>query len=306
LGCPDWPGCYGHITVPTTEAAQEKFPGAQVVPAKAWPEMIHRYAVGMVGLLLIGISLRSLVHYKKMPYSPLLPFFLIALFTFQALLGMWTVTLQLHPLVVMGHLLGGILITSCLFYAYLALKQQNQPILLMHHYDRVFRPWTKLAIVIVFLQIALGGWTASNYAAIACTDFPTCHGQWFVPLDFVHAFNLWAPIGPNYEGGLLDSVARTTIHVMHRLGALVSLLYVATLSFTIILKTQTAGLRRLGVWIVVLLFVQIFLGMFNVLLALPLPVAVAHNLVGVALLLSLIKLNFSLNPRAQMNLVTYA
>lgn len=203
--------------------------------------------------------------------------FLFALIMFQAMLGMWTVTWKLKPIVVMAHLLGGLSVFALLLWA--ALRSGSSV--------RAFsgaiwlRPWLWLGIGVLIAQIALGGWTSANYAALACPDFPTCQGQWWPATDFREAFVLWRGIGVDYEGGILDATARATIHLTHRLGAIVTtivLLIVTTALFRI------KGLRGPALALLGLLVLQIALGISNVVFGLPLPVATAHNAVAALLL----------------------
>ena len=200
----------------------------------------------------------------------------LAVIIFQAMLGMWTVTLLLKPIVVMGHLLGGITTFGLLAYAALRCHGFGS------RDDRfaVLRRWVVLGIVLLACQIALGGWTSANYAALACgTDFPTCLGQWAPPTDFRQGFVLWREVGVNYEGGVLDMAARSAIQIAHRIGALVVFCYLAWLA----LQASRRGLRGFGFAIAVVLVAQVLLGISNVHFGLPLPVATAHN--GVAALL---------------------
>ena len=178
LGCPDWPGCYGHMVLPSAQdalsKAQSLYPGTPIESLKAWTEMVHRYAAGTLALFIafIGFSaIKNNIQQKKMPWA--LPVFLMLLVIFQAALGMWTVTLKLLPVVVMGHLLGGILIFASLscFCWQLRPLQGNEA--------SNWRFWIGLGALIVFVQIALGGWVSSNYAGIACIGFPRCNGLWF-------------------------------------------------------------------------------------------------------------------------------
>jgi cytochrome c oxidase assembly protein subunit 15 len=208
---------------------------------------------------------------------------------FQALLGMWTVTLLLKPIVVMGHLLGGLATFALLAYVALALSRGNAAAL-----PRL-RPWVIAGLVLLCCQIALGGWTSSNYAALACGfDFPRCLGQWWPPTDFHQAFVPWRAIGVNYEGGVLDLPARSAIQLTHRLGALVVFVYFALLAAA----AWRRGLRRHAVALAVLLCAQVALGIANVRLGLPLPVATAHNAMAAALLFTLLALLVRVQPDA--------
>lgn len=296
LGCPDWPGCYGHLAVPHTEdelqTAMSRFPDQPVESAKAWPEMVHRYVAGTLGLIIFGLALRGYTrrHVKAQPWR--LPLLLAALVIFQALLGKWTVTLRLLPTVVMSHLLGGMTLLSLL--GVLVLQHSGIGLQLRHSEISRFRPWAAVALLVVILQIALGGWTSANYAALACHDFPTCKGALIPPLNFTEAFNLFVQAGPNYQGGLLDNAARVTIHFMHRLGALITLVYVGGLALWLTFSNAAILLKRLGIALLLVLGAQVSLGIMNVVLQLPLHVAVTHNGVAAILLLLIVSLNYLL------------
>lgn len=279
LGCPDWPGCYGHF-----------YPEHVIDPAKAWAEMIHRYAAGTLGLLILCIAIGSLI--KRKALSVAVPLALVVLVIFQAALGMWTVTLQLLPVVVMGHLLGGMTIFALLGVLNFQLGRHFQSNTIGS--IKVFRPWALIGLIIVACQIALGGWTSANYAALACTTFPFCHGQLLPIHEFHAAFNFFMPVGANFQGGVLDGAERVTIQVMHRLGALITALYLVWLSVWLLISGKTKALRILGTLIIIILCAQILLGILNVVLLLPLGVAVAHNAVAALLLLTVVALNCSL------------
>lgn len=294
LGCPDWPGCYGHLFWPTADheiaAAEQRFPEAPVAVDKTWPEMVHRYFAGALAVCIAGLALIGWQRREDREYPFRLPMLLLFLVVWQALFGMWTVTLKLWPQVVSLHLLGGISTLALLWL--LALRLRNAPwVLPAGTAGRLGRlkPWVVVGVVTVVCQIALGGWTSSNYAALACGDFPTCHGQWWPAMDFARGFDIGQEVGPNYLGGLLESEARTAIHVTHRLGALAVTLVL--LGLIIALSTVAwAGARRLALALGAALALQIGLGVANVLLALPLPVAVAHNLGAALVLLVLVTL----------------
>ncbi|MDH5391773.1 MAG: COX15/CtaA family protein [Gammaproteobacteria bacterium] len=286
LGCPDWPGCYGHLTVPQSEQAlskaKELFPEHQVVAEKAWPEMIHRYFAGTLGLLVFLITF-LLIKYKEQTKGMLpLAVGLSVLIVFQALLGMWTVTLGLWPLTVMGHLLGGFVTLSMLWYITLRLRDRQ-----LEFHQHELKGLVKIAIVVVILQIFLGGWTSSNYAAIICTDFPSCQGSLFPPMDFISAFQLWGHGVDNYEFGILGNDARVTIQWTHRLGAYIT---IAVIGFMLMKVWQYKRLRNLLKIIAGLLTLQVILGISNVLFSIPMAIALAHNGIAVMLLLSLVTL----------------
>jgi cytochrome c oxidase assembly protein subunit 15 len=282
LGCPDWPGCYGRMVLPKAPAglmeAQTTYPQIPIESQKAWTEMIHRYAAGTLAFLMFFISgslLWQRLHDRQVHWR--LPLILLVLVIFQAALGMWTVTLKLLPVVVMGHLLGGMLIVACLSRLYWQIS------LVEGKHLPQWRPWLRLGAIIVVLQIALGGWVSSNYAGISCIGFPTCNGIWFPPLHFFEGFNLFSPVGANYQGGLLDHEVRVTIQYIHRLGAAITAIYLLILSVLMMLKLNFNYLRVIALILFLLVLVQFCLGIVNVVYLLPIEIAVAHN--GIAALL---------------------
>ncbi len=286
LGCPDWPGCYGILLgVPTTEAdialANSDYERAVEV-GKAWREMIHRYFAGALGLLILAISvllIRKNQHGQRHVFSAVA---LSGLLLLQATLGMWTVTMQLKPLIVMGHLLGGFTLFNLLAWQWLRTTDVI-PQMESQQAGKLLN-FAVLAIVVLFFQIALGGWVSSNYAALACTDFPTCQQQWWPPMDFSNGFIMWRGLGVDYEYGVLEHPARVAIHYTHRIGAVIALLVLVRYLHQLAKNSKQApvlrNIARIGS---LLLLVQIALGISNIYFKLPLAVAVAHN--GVALLL---------------------
>jgi cytochrome c oxidase assembly protein subunit 15 len=291
LGCPDWPGCYGFLGVPQGAEqlahAERHFPEAPVEAQKGWNEMVHRYCAGSLALLIVALVLQALRHGGRAGQPLKLPLLLLALVLLQAAFGMWTVTLKLWPQVVTAHLLGGFATLSLLFLLSLRLSSRLPPLPGLSHQ---LRGLAALALLAAIGQIALGGWVSSNYAAVACADLPTCHGQWWPAMDFANGFHLSQHIGPNYLGGQLDSEARTAIHLSHRLGALALSLLVLVLAW----QLRREGLPRLAGLLLLALATQLGLGIGNVLLHLPLAVALAHSLGGAALLLALVLVNFRL------------
>jgi cytochrome c oxidase assembly protein subunit 15 len=149
-------------------------------------------------------------------------------------------------------------------------------------------PWILLGIAVLYMQLFLGGWVSTNYAALACTDFPLCQGQLLPAVDFRAALTPWHGLGTDYEGGILSTKARVTIHLMHRLGAVIALLYLGGLAVLMMRSDRDRRLKHVGAVLLIVLVLQVVLGIANVLLSLPLPVAVAHNGVGAALLLTLV------------------
>jgi len=304
LGCPDWPGCYGHIGVPSetqdVAKATAAFPERPVEAHKAWKEMIHRYVAGTLGLLILLIAILSWVRRRDPEQATVLPWFLVGLVIFQALLGMWTVTLLLKPLVVVAHLLGGMTILALLWWLMLRMSGwllKPSWVTLVNKVSHL-RSLAIIAIAVVIVQIFLGGWTSANYAALACTDFPTCHGQWWpANMNFAEGFTFWHEIGKSYEFGIFSPEARTAVHVIHRVGALITFLVIAWLALRLFfanLNYPTA--IKVAIVTMVLLLLQISLGTANVVHSLPLGVAVAHNAVASLLLLAVITFNHLLNP----------
>lgn len=290
LGCPDWPGCYGHWKVPAQaanlSAANEAYPGRQVEPAKAWKEMAHRYVAGTLGLLVLVLAILAWRRRRIPGQLVLLPMVLLALILFQSMLGMLTVTWLLKPLIVMGHLLGGM--STLALLAWITLRTGALGI----GTDAPARgSWRWLAcgaLAVLVTQIALGGWTSSNYAALACPDFPTCHGQWWPAADFDEGFILWRGIGIDYEGGVLDNYGRVAIHLAHRLGAAITFLTIGSFALALILVPPRPVLRQAGAVLLGALLLQVSLGVATVMGHLPLPVAAAHNAGAALLLLAMI------------------
>lgn len=292
LSCPDWPGCYGHLSVPTGAQTIQKIdkanPSHPLVTHKAWAEMIHRYFAGMLGLLILAIVIlgyrTASKTGRKTLYYPLAG--LLILLIYQPLLGMWTVTLKLLPIIVTQHLLGGLSFFALLTLLYLAFKQRKPTAS-----TSPLKPFAVIGVLLLFCQIALGAWTSTNYAAITCSDFPFCQltpWHW----DFHHAFHLFSPIGQNYQGGLLNENARKTIQMVHRLGALIVSLYLFFLCSLTLFTSNTPKIIRAILVSVTLLIIQIALGIGNVLLTRPLIIAVLHNLTAALLLASLVRYSY--------------
>ena len=290
LGCPDWPGCYGHLTsLPETEqeiaAAQAQDPRGAYDAGKAFREMLHRYLAGALGLLILGLAVlcRTRLGSARLARGTMA---LLALVVLQALLGMWTVTLQLKPLIVTLHLLGGFATLGLIWW--LLLRYHGWPRPTASDPPRSLRYLHAAALAGLVVQITLGGWTSTNYAALACPDFPTCREQWWPSgMDFSEAFVLWRGLGIDYEYGVLDSPARTAIHVAHRIGAVVASALILTLAAASI--RSGLGAWRVSGWVLIaLLAIQVSLGIGNIVLQLPLAVAVAHNAFAAILLLAIL------------------
>lgn len=289
LGCPDWPGCYGKLVgVPEHPdehvAAAQAFPGKPVEAGKAWKEMIHRYVAGTLGLIVFAACVLA---WRRRPVVSVL---LVGTIVFQALLGMWTVTLLLKPAIVTAHLLGGMAIIGLL--TLLAMPERNT-------WSRQAAPpgaagLATAALVLLVIQIGLGGWVSSNYAGLACQDFPTCQGDWLPDMDFQHGFTALRELGYTGDGALLPFEALTAIHWMHRLGALLVFVVVGTL---ILRLRSVPGWQPWAFVLAVMLVLQAGLGIGNVLLSLPLSLAVAHNFGAALLLLHVVAVNMRLSGR---------
>jgi cytochrome c oxidase assembly protein subunit 15 len=315
LGCPDWPGCYGHVS-PIGAAANAidssaRFGGQIVEVGKAWREMIHRYAAGALGFLIVVIAALA-IQYRREYWSPLrLALGLVALVVAQGMLGALTVTWRLKPLIVSAHLLFGLATLSLLWCLVLVLGRQSPsgsdgaanaasaPLGAPAAAPLGARRAALLALCVLIAQIALGGWTSSNYAATACPDFPLCQNAWLPAAQYDQAFVLWRGLGVNYEGGVLDLAARVAIHFTHRLGAVVAtlaLLYACAWS----LRRRTfapATARQAAAWVLGALALQLLIGVSMVLKSFPLWLATAHNAGAALLLLSVVALNVRLRNR---------
>ena len=282
LGCPDWPGCYGQLTWPAEageiERATAAFPERPVESGKAWKEMVHRYLAGLLVLLVLAINILAWKSRSVSGGVRALAAGLLALILFQAALGMWTVTLKLLPVVVMGHLMGGLATLGTLLW--LSWKTKGARADAASGAFAPFRAMLTAGLVLLIFQLALGGWTSANYSALACPDFPTCQGQWWPESNFADGFVLWREIGVDYEGGVLDLPSRTAIHMAHRVGAVFTLILLGLLALRLL---RSPPCRTAGAVLGGLLLVQIVLGILNVVLHLPLPNAVAHNASGALL-----------------------
>lgn len=287
LGCPDWPGCYGQLIVPNAEDGTiiEGYERPLEV-AKGWKEMIHRYAAASLGLLIFVIvffAFKGVPQYRQHLGLPIFTAFFVVL---QGLFGMWTVTLMVHPGIVTTHLIGGFLTTILLTWM---LLNQSRPTLTFQRISTKHKLLIILTLIVLIIQIALGGWTSTNYAALACgEEFPTCLGSYWPDVDY-HGATYWGPIGSehDYEYGVLENSARAGIQMIHRIGAVITL--IVTISMIYSLKGYT-NLKPNLIMIATLLTTQVALGILNVLLSLPMTIAVLHNAIALLLLISIIML----------------
>lgn len=296
LGCPDWPGCYGHLTVPNESHELAKveahFPEHTVEPEKAWLEMIHRYIAGTLGLLVLVILILCL---KQHSAPKKLPILISALIIFQAALGMWTVTMKLMPIVVMSHLIGGFSLFSLLLILYLRTKPFRIPG--GDLYARKLAPIAALGLAVLVIQIILGGWTSSNYAALACTTLPICEGNWIDNLRFADAFSPFQGNHPSFEFGVLDYATRMTIHVSHRIWGVLTAIILVWFAIKL-LKAQSTTMRKSAYLLILLVIAQVALGISNVVMHLPLGIAVSHNGGAALLLLTMVFINYALWRKA--------
>ena len=290
LGCPDWPGCYGKLLVPAEKnlSADDQWLAQRPLEVgKAWREMIHRYLASALGLGILCLAGITFYRRQTIGVNPSVAYCLVPLVMFQGALGMWTVTLLLKPLIVTAHLLGGLITLSLLFWNTLQVKYLDVSVKVPNK----LKMFVWFGLVTVFCQIFLGGWTSTNYAALACTELPTCGGKWFPSEQLGEAFTLWRGLGIDYEYGVLDTPARMSIHMVHRIGAVVTTIVLLLL----IWRSITLGncqIKKLAWVLLCVLTCQIFLGLMNIVGGLPISVAVAHNGVGAILFLVLVTMLF--------------
>lgn len=300
LGCPDWPTCYGHLLWPTTSehirAANQAYPDMPVLTDKTWPEMVHRYAaasLGLIAVILVTFAIYLRCQRQNLHQPLLLPIMILSVVIIQGLFGMWTVTLKLWPQVVTAHLLGGFT-TLTLFWLFVL--RYHRP-----HWSvdantefvlKRLRPWGLLGLLIVVIQVALGGWTTANYAAVACPDLPTCQDQWLPTMDFAKGFDVLQHIGPNYLGGTMDNAARTAIHFSHRMGAMITAIYWLTFGWQLYRRTHLPSTKGMAGLVIAIVILQMLLGLGNIYFHFPMGIAIAHHLTAALLLLTVVTLNY--------------
>ena len=292
LGCPDWPGCYGFVTLPVNpdeiDLANSRFPDSPYELAKAIPEVVHRYFAATLGFFILSIAAFINLDRSYKSNIKILSIVLLIWVLVQGAFGYLTVSLKLWPQIVSLHLLFGFITTTLLWLLYFKLVDEGTGLADQWRFTKKLKSLISFGSVLVFIQIFLGAWTSTNYAAFSCTDFPLCQGKAFPNMNFLGGFNFFQDIGPNYLGGQLDLESRTAIHFTHRMGALVVSLFLSFLAW----KIYKDNYKRVSLILMGLLLVQILLGVSNIIFQLPLLIAVAHNLGGLSLITYLMVLRF--------------
>ena len=296
LGCPDWPGCYGTLTVPESvaaiEEAQANYPNSIVDKGKAWIEMIHRYIAAILGLMILSLAFLAYKNKNDINVRPSLVYGLLGLVIAQGMLGMWTVTELLMPIIVSLHLLGGM--TTLGLLTYITHRHWGSVSDTLITLKPISQKLIRFSLVILFIQIFLGGWTSTNYAALACTDFPTCHGELIPPMDFSNGFTLWRELGMTAQGDALTLQALQAIQWIHRIGAFIFVSYFLYIIY-LMSKFKSCNLYR-NLLVIVISF-QFIIGVLNLLLHLPLALATMHNLGAALLVIITVIINSRITPK---------
>jgi cytochrome c oxidase assembly protein subunit 15 len=282
LGCPDWPGCYGHASPSGAQAQisaeQAKLPGGPVTHTKAWIEMVHRYLATGVGVLILTLAVASWLEKRnarrqgRLPVSLWWPMLTLVWVCVQGAFGALTVTMKLFPAIVTLHLLGGMVLLALLTRQAVAYAQARAGAL-RHAAGTIPRGWLWAAFAALWLQIALGGWVSTNYAVLACSEFPTCQGSWWPAMDFAQGFEPWRELGLTGRGEHVTFAALTAIHYAHRLAAYAVLAVLGITAW----RLWRSPLRPQARWIAALAAWQLASGLANVVLGWPLLAAVAHT-----------------------------
>ncbi len=300
LGCPDWPGCYGaanpFIAHEQIAQAEALLPSGPVTVVKAWIEMIHRYLAMGVGFLIMALLGTALLQWKKTrrpEFHPLLPAVLFVAVCVQGAFGAWTVTLKLQPVIVTIHLVLGMSLFALLCWTG---ARQDRALAAPAPLARSPRKLAIVAAIVLLIQIALGGWVSTNYATLACPDFPTCHGSLVPEMDFEHGFTLWRELGKTAAGHYIPFSALTAIHWVHRNFALVVLAVLGLLAWR---AWQHASLRKLALALLAVLGLQAASGIATVYFSFPLTIAVLHNAGAALLVLLVTMLNYQIQYRAR-------
>ncbi|MHA6848005.1 COX15/CtaA family protein [Ralstonia syzygii] len=289
LGCPDWPGCYGTSNPfharDDIHAAQAAMPSGPVTWMKAWIEMTHRYFALALGVLIITLVVLAWAKRRELKQSPWYATAVLGLVCLQGAFGAWTVTLKLQPAIVVTHLLLGMSLLAALIW----LGCKNDAPRLVDSRGASLRVPAAIGLALLVAQIALGGWVSTNYAVLACTDFPLCNGQWVPPMDFAHGFTFWRELGRTASGDFISHDALVAIHWTHRVFAAIVLNYLAWLGLR---ARRMAGIARVATVLLAVLAVQLATGLSNIVLGWPLLAAVAHNGGAAVLLLLMVRLHY--------------
>jgi cytochrome c oxidase assembly protein subunit 15 len=297
LGCPDWPGCYGHANPlqahADISAAETAMPTGPVTVVKAWIEMIHRYLAMSIGVLIVGLMVIAWRRWlqsgrSEMKFSPLFPTLPFAFVCVQGAFGAWAVTMKLQPVIVTIHLLLGMALLALL--TWFGARLSDHPA--VPRSAVALRIPATLALLLLLIQIALGGWVSTNYAALACADFPLCHGELFPQMDFTNGFTLWRDLGKTAHGDYLPFQALTAIHWTHRTFAFVVVVLVAWVALR---AFKIDALHKTARWLLIMIALQFAIGISTVFLKLPLALAVAHNGGAALLLILLVMLNHKIS-----------
>ena len=301
LGCPDWPGCYGHVTPAGAEKVEGKIesysPGWEYDSGKAWREMIHRYAATTLGFIIVLITAIAIAYRREKPVSVVYAVGLLVTVVLQGILGAFTVWWLVKPLIVVLHLTGGLTTLGLLTWLWLRMRRVCGIVKPAIGATKIAaldgaRRAGVVAVAVVALQIILGGWTSTNYAAVACPDLPTCQGQWIPQdMDYANAFVIWRGLDINYEGGVLDHPARVAIHFTHRAWALVATLAVLWAAWLAWRNAPTSLVRHGAALAVGALSLQWLIALLMILKAFPLSLATGHNAGAALLLMALLIFN---------------
>jgi len=287
LGCPDWPGCYGSASpvgaLQSIHSAAASMPEGPVTLHKAWIEMVHRYVGAGLGLLIIIITWMAWRYRKQLGYSATLAVITLLAVCLQGAFGAWTVTHKLMPIVVTGHLLFGMSLLALM--TWLAARQKEHQSLPLE--ARRYLPWTGFALIVLFVQMILGGWVSTNYAALACMDFPTCQGDWLPPMDLASGFSIVRGLGQTTTGDMISQYALTAIHWVHRNFAFVVFAYLGTLAFKL---RSFDGLRGPASLVLILLCAQLLTGLTTIFFQWPIAIAVLHSGGAAGLVISVVTL----------------
>lgn len=287
LGCPDWPGCYGKVTpigaMSEIQAAVAVLPDGPVTIPKAWIEMVHRYVGSILGLLIMSIGFMAWRWRDILGRTPTLAWVTFVAVCIQGAFGAWTVTLKLMPIIVTIHLLGGMTLLSLM--TWLAAREKTH--LPIQQESKRYVGWVAGAVFLLFMQIGLGGWVSTNYAALACMDFPTCHGDWVPPMDFKNGFSLVRALGEMPNGEAISQNALTAIHWVHRNFAFVIMAYMGILAWRLRKDPALRGPSNL-VW--ALLAAQFFTGLTTIFFQWPLLIALLHNAGAAGLVIATVTL----------------